>query len=274
MEETDFIIYHALDQNWSMPKAHFHDRFEILLPLSGQTQFFINKDIYCLKPKSLVFIAAGSLHHSFSENQLAYERYVLQFGPAILKKFSSEQTDLLSFLNNSNLVMQLSEANFVHIKNLFDICYNFKQEGFGADLKRQMAFLAIILHISSLIDQKESVHPDLNANYSKISPVIAYLDSHLCEDISLDFLANKFYINKYYLCHLFKEASGFTILEYLNNRRIIYAGRLLRQGYSVQKAGEEAGFSGVSTFIRVFKKITGLSPGQYAKRYKNTLLIE
>ncbi len=274
MEETGFIMYHALDYNWAMDKAHFHDRFEILLPLSGQTQFFINKDIYCLKPKSLVLIAAGSLHHSFSENQLAYERYVLQFGPAILKKFSSEQTDLLNLFNKTNLVMQLSEANYLHIKHLFNLCYNLKQEGFGADLKRQMAFLTIILYISGLIDRKDCIQPDLNSNFGKISPVIAYLDSNLGEDINLDFLANKFYINKFYLCHLFKEASGFTILEYLNNRRIIYASRLLRQGYSVQKAAEEAGFSGASSFIRVFKKVTGLSPGQYAKRYKNSQLIE
>lgn len=58
-------------------------------------------------------------------------------------------------------------------------------------------------------------------------------------------------------------------MEYVIQLRVLEAQRLLRQGVSVQEAGERSGFQTYAHFIRTFSAISGISPKQYAKQFKN-----
>jgi len=60
------------------------------------------------------------------------------------------------------------------------------------------------------------------------------------------------------------------VMEYIIHCRILQARRLLQEGHSVQEAGELSGFSDNSHFIRTFRKLTGTSPGRYAKEYQSS----
>ena len=98
--------------------------------------------------------------------------------------------------------------------------------------------------------------------------VIEYLRLHFGEDLSIEDLCGVVGFSKYYLCHLFKDVTGFGLNEYIINLRILKARELLRQNISVQQVGEIVGFSNNSHFIRTFKTMVGVSPGQYSPRYR------
>lgn len=96
-----------------------------------------------------------------------------------------------------------------------------------------------------------------------IQDIKDYLDSNYKERITMDELAARYYINKYYLMKLFKERYGFTINAYLNSLRITYVKQQLRfTDKTVEQLAEELSIE--SAYLsRLFKKVEGLSPTKY-----------
>ena len=92
----------------------------------------------------------------------------------------------------------------------------------------------------------------INANYS--------------DDLYLDIIADKFNITPEYLSTYFKKHAGINITTYINNVRIEQAKELIcATTLPIKDIGEKVGFANVNTFIRIFKNITGTTPGKFKK---------
>ena len=95
-----------------------------------------------------------------------------------------------------------------------------------------------------------------------------YLDSHFTQKISLDELSERFYINKFYLTRSFKEQFGVTPGSYLLGLRITRAKQLLRFTDSPLDAiSASCGMGDAAYFSRMFKKVEGLTPGEYRRQW-------
>lgn len=91
-----------------------------------------------------------------------------------------------------------------------------------------------------------------------------YHDAYICNQ-----LAEILYVSPYHLCHEFKNATGKTIIQYLNTTRILHAQRLmLETDYNITQISREVGFSNLTHFNRTFKKITGVAPREKKKLYQ------
>lgn len=128
--------------------------------------------------------------------------------------------------------------------------------------------------LSSLLTllMEESWNPDTNEIHTSgkrnLLEVRSFLDTNFARKITLDELADTFYINKFYLTRLFKEQFGMSISTYLLQLRITHAKRLLRfSDLSMEKISQECGMNDANYFSRMFKKIEGTSPGEYRKRW-------
>lgn len=94
-----------------------------------------------------------------------------------------------------------------------------------------------------------------------------YLESHYAEDLSLDSVADRMNMSSNYLSSYIKEKTGTNFSDHLNNVRIRQAKEMLYgTSLTIQDIGERIGYRNVTSFIRMFKKITGLTPGDYRKR--------
>lgn len=107
-----------------------------------------------------------------------------------------------------------------------------------------------------------------------IRNVIRYARTHLNEDLSLRNLAERFNINRTYLSTLFHHEMGTTLTNYINGLRIEYATELLcNHHFSISSVCIEVGFSDVSYFTRVFKKVTKQTPTEYIKNYNDNYAL-
>lgn len=106
-----------------------------------------------------------------------------------------------------------------------------------------------------------------NTKCLNISNVRAYIDQNYTSKISLESVANQFNVNKSYLLRLFKENTGLTVNNYILQKRILMAKNELRfSNNTMDVIAEECGLETANYFIRIFKKIEGMTPGEYRKR--------
>ena len=97
----------------------------------------------------------------------------------------------------------------------------------------------------------------------KIEEILRYIAAHLTEDLTVEVLANRFYLSRYYLMHRFKAVTGYTVHQYISQKRLVLAGELIRSGVPVMKAAEQAGFGEYSTFLRAFQGTFHMSPREF-----------
>lgn len=118
----------------------------------------------------------------------------------------------------------------------------------------------------------ESWHPEHNMHIGSkrqsIQHVKDYLDQHYTEKITLDELAGKFFINKFYLTRIFRDEFGTSINSYLAQVRVTHAKQLLRfSDLTVEQIGRRCGIDEPAYFARVFKKVEGVAPGEYRRMW-------
>ncbi len=102
---------------------------------------------------------------------------------------------------------------------------------------------------------------------SRVAPALEYIETHYTEEIPIPLLASLCYVSEPHLFRLFKKAAGCSPVTYRNRLRIERAKALLSGGEcSVGEAAEMTGFSEVYYFDRVFKSVTGVSPGAWAAK--------
>ncbi len=98
------------------------------------------------------------------------------------------------------------------------------------------------------------------ASNHKMIHVIDYLNAHLTDDITIDFLAEHFYLSRYHLMHAFKEETGYTIGNYLTTKRLLLARDQIAQGNPSPPHVMPVVFTIIPPFSRAYRKHFGCSP--------------
>ncbi|HVM89737.1 MAG TPA: AraC family transcriptional regulator [Puia sp.] len=102
------------------------------------------------------------------------------------------------------------------------------------------------------------------SNQTRLHYILNYIQEHLSEKISINLLCRKAYLSRNIFFKWFKEQSGVSPLEYINNERVKLAKQILSDPKNdLQTASLLSGFNDVNYFVRVFKKVEGITPGVY-----------
>ncbi|MDE6936684.1 MAG: AraC family transcriptional regulator, partial [Lachnospiraceae bacterium] len=120
-------------------------------------------------------------------------------------------------------------------------------------------YLQFFLNISNMI-RADSIY----LNHDTIDQICTYLSKNYQKDLSQEFIASLFYLNRSYLSQLFKKKTGEKFVDYLNNIRIEKAKELLAgTDKDICTIARSTGYENTKYFFRVFKKKTGTSPEVY-----------
>lgn len=103
-----------------------------------------------------------------------------------------------------------------------------------------------------------------------VQKVLTYIDTNLCADLSLKAFSENLSINASYLSTLFKKEMGISLTEYVNQKRILHAQRLIvSTNLPVKSIAQQCGIPDICYFSRMFKKISGITP----KEYRETVMF-
>lgn len=263
----NFRIFHPIDSCQREFAYHYHDFYKILVLLTGDVTYCIEGKSYELAPFDMVLVNAGEVHRPIIRSSSAYERIILYISPEFLESYRREQCDLglcfnLAGQEKSNVLRMPSMKNSKLFSVLLELEQSLGDSDYGGTLYGDILFLEfmILMNRAAVHDMLSFVATD--ESNDKILGILSYLNEHLTEELTIDALAEKFYIGKYYLMHSFKKETGYTIGNYLTIKRLRYARELIRQGMPVTDACFECGFRNYSTFFRAYKKNYGEAPGR------------
>jgi AraC-like DNA-binding protein len=276
--KEDFHFFKLKDQKKNEFEFHYHDFNKIIIFISGEVTYIIEGKSYKLKPWDILLVGRNDLHLPIISESATYERMILWLNPVFLEEHIKNDCNLLScFQLATQRKLNLIRINKMGInilkQNLTDLEGATQDNSFGCDILKNALFLQFMVKINRLF-----LGMDMNTNLDgiiydpRIENILSFINANLDMDLSIEVLSNRFYLNKYYLMHLFKKETGFTLYNYIQKKRAIRASDLLKNGLPAGEVCSLCGFGDYSTFVRTFKKEFRLPPKQYYKNNKQNEL--
>ena len=266
----NFRVFHLKDSRAPQLDYHYHEFDKMILLLGGRVTYIVEGVTYFLRPWDLLLVRHDLIHRAVIDPSEPYERIVIWLGRDWLSSRGNQEISLdacfeTTLQKNFHLLRFDPKRRLVYMQLLQDLEDAVRSEEFGhgllADTLCQQLMIAVnrdVLHNRTAEEQTDSYRLD-----PKMEEVLRYIAANLSGKLDVDTLAGHFYLSRYYLMHRFKATTGYTVHQYINQKRLLRAGELIRSGVPVMKAAGEVGFQEYSTFLRAFQNTFHANPRQF-----------
>ena len=262
----DFRLFHLADSDRPEIAYHYHTFHKIIILLAGKAGYAIEGERYDLTPGDFVLVGRGSIHRPEVREDDFYERMILYISPAYLASLGTEDCDLEGCFRQAQTAFRYvyRDEGGSRVRQLFEtLAWTVREGGYGAALLERAQFLELMVEVNRVCLGGHQVQA--TAGDSKVVALLQYLNLHLTEELSIDQLAERFYISKYHMMRRFRQETGYSIHGYLTEKRLLLAQQLLARGCTPAEAAMQAGYQDYSTFSRAYKKQFGRSPSADAE---------
>lgn len=261
-----FAVAHLYKEEKAMD-MHIHDCYELYYSISGGKQFLIDNRFYSISPGDLFIINQYESHKLTQIDNQLHERIVLSVHPDYTKRLSTADTDLDACFSCRSVGFQhkLSLSREQQKRFLYYIDKILSANGYAHDIVEQAAFMELLVMINSLSSSNapETVKSEYKYNH-QVDDILTFINQNIAHSVTVEQLAESFYLSESYICRIFKQATGTTIGKYIAARRISIAKAALSEGANVSEAFEKSGFGDYSSFFKAFTRAVGVSPKKYA----------
>ncbi len=281
-EQIDFPGRAAVKVKWrKMPHFtfpwHFHNEYEILFVIDGNGTSFVADNIEEFSSGDLVLLGSNLPHfwksdESFytDENSKIVNYIVVQFSSEFFKEVISEYPEF-------HLIKELLERSSRGIRFSSDFAKKFGKKLIELSKTRGFERTLLLLELLQLLAKTDQYkllagelyqteHHDFTTD--RLVKVMHYINTKYLEKIELEKVSEVANLHPSAFCRFFKEKSGKSLSEFVNDMRISYACRLIIEAkMSISQICFESGFNNLSNFNRTFKKHTGFTPSNYFKEF-------
>lgn len=211
----------------------------------------------------------GELSYYWVEFTLTDPNYKIYNFGSLNRRY---QKDWITILNNDN--NSLTEKCIIPVTSTVGqekISLIFFSQLLGLATREQYKNTPRCFHATNLLLNQvynETLPDVLNKSGTipkKISTIIEWISSHYMEHITASSVAEQFMYNPSYLSNIFKQYTGRSLTDFINNYRIEVAKNLLGSNdhYTLKAIALQTGFPDDKYFMRVFHKYTNMTPKEY-----------
>lgn len=260
------------DENFTAPLKFYKNEYEIQYLISERRLYFVNHECFSMEGGCLALVDKKRIPKTCIIEGQAHDRVLLE-----MKEDEFIQIGRLMGIDFTGLFDQYYGVYDVKKSpQIVRIFSRIEEEILhGKPELQELRVKTEVLKLLSLIPSLE--HCRVVSNKGKVvdsclskqlraHEVADYIAGHYAEIQSIDELAERFFINKSYLCRIFKEVINYTISEYINLHRIAAGRQLIMEGkYSMAEIAQMLGCSSLTYFDRIFKNEMEVTPREYKR---------
>jgi AraC-like DNA-binding protein len=250
---------------WSSQDAtfppHWHDFFEMMYIIKGGLYVSINDTVYEAEGGDIIMVNSGFLH-SYFDTKPRTEIFGLQFSINFFDECFINWRDII-FQNPVIGKNKMADSLHVHVCRLLqDISREYHEKTVGYQFAIKSKLYELMLAILRGMPKVDHKIPSAKSRYI-CDFILKNFDN---PGLRLEEAAKTLKMNKFYFAHLFKKRMGYSFHSYLTTTRVNFAKRyLLETDVAITDVAFRSGFNSLQTFNRVFKVMTGFTPGDYRR---------
>ena len=273
MLSRDFEIYYYNDKTPAKVYFHTHDYYEFYFFLEGAVSIQIEQKVYPLRFGDIMLIPPGTAHRLvIHDSTVRYSRFVFWISLAYCKSLHTAsghytylmrraEEDKLYIFHNDRITFNTIQTKILRLLE------EIHSERFGKEAQIPLCVNDLILHVNRIFYEKDRPASE-RMESSLYEKLLVYMEEHIDEDLSLEGLAEIFYVSKYHIAHIFKDNLGMSIHQYIMKKRLLLCKEALLSNESISKVYSSYGFGDYSSFYRAFKKEYGISPKDFKKEHR------
>ncbi len=271
-KDNSSILLHINRETDNYP-PHWHTAVEVIMPIVNIYTIIIGKTTYNLNEGDILVIPPGELHELIAPKEGL--RRILLFDYSLISSLKGI-TNIFTVLNQPRLITSRNAPD-TH-KELTKIYDEITDEYNSSNALREAAIYSLIIKMFVILGRKymntEHIFPDVKLNkqkeyIEKFNLIFDYINENFMDDISLDVIADVAGFSKFHFSRLFKQFTDMSFYDYLNQRRVKEAEKLLlNPNLSITEVAMSSGFSSISTFNRVFKQFKECTPTEFKNLYQ------
>lgn len=255
----DYKFFHIKDKSDRTFSFHYHDFYKIILFVKGKVSYNVEGKNYELKPNDLILVGRNEIHRPVVDANTEYERFVLYLSDNFLSQELSDKMKLTDCFERTSKehvnVLHLNSHEITELKSLLErLEIKDNQDDYAAAAHARILLLEFLVLLNESLEKNGISFKGRVAYSETIVRVTEYINTHLSEELSLDKLSGIFNISRYHLMRLFKEGTGYTIHQYILEKRILYTKKLADGGEKIKDACIKAGFKDYTMYLRARKK--------------------
>ena len=236
--------------------ANWHHNIEIQLCCEGSGFVILDGVRTEIGAGDIVVANCNTIHFTGTDDYIKYHCIIIDNDFCVNSGIDCSDIQFENIFKNPLIMNSIIETVQTY-KNPDDICYK---------AKLQYLILKILIAIRSYHTKSISVSKYDIKYFKEVKDTILYIQRNYDKKITLEELSKVTYIDKYSLSKIFKEFTGITIVNYINNYRCKTALSMIQNGEQINTAARLCGFNNISFFTKTFKKYTGNLPSFYKKR--------
>ena len=254
----DYRLFHLTGPIGRQLEWHYHTFHKLVMFLSEGASYGIEGQSYALEAGDLVLVGSGCIHRPEVTPGAPYERVILYLSPEFLRRASRADCDLETCFRQAQrefrVVVRPANRSREFARLLGELEREQKEEGFGSGLLSDALVCQLLIAVTRGLESRSLSYAPASSCDEKVAAILRYLGEHLTQEISIDELAERFFVSKYHMMRRFKEQTGYTIHGYLTGKRLMLARERIASGTPVTQACYACGFGDYSAFARAYKK--------------------
>lgn len=269
--ESPFVDTHR-DVSFSNSNMQFHSHAFYELICCRNTcgaEYLVGAERYKLQKGDVIFVPPGISHRPLLPEHMPepYSRDVLWINEDFLKSIITGFSDISSSDFSKAVLYRTAGTRWESIADLFRIGV---KEAEAGEIDWEVAVIANTL---TILTHLRRASRDLHAKPLEaekpelLDQVLAFIEEHLSERITLAEVAHHFFISESTITQTFRKKMDVSFYRCVTQRRLIAAKALIEKGIALESVAEQVGFSDYSSFLRAFKQEYGISPRQYRKMH-------
>lgn len=241
---------------------HTHEDFQVAWAQSGAGEVYCRGRRHAATAGTLVVIPPGEMHYGHSVGASGWTYALVALDPALLQSVAAELGDGDASLPDFDWVARTDPELAGRFTRWVR---STPEETLARDTFLSQAITALLARSSA-----GRRLPAAGRNRRAVARALEYLEAHYARSVPLDELARESGLSKFHLVRAFKDEVGLPPHAYQTRLRVTGAMSLLRRGWSISHAAYSAGFAAQSHLHRHFKRILGVTPGEYSGRGRPT----